>query len=31
MQPFFVHHFHHAHDLLGHVVAHLGYALSWLV
>lgn len=30
MQPFFTH-FHHAHDLLSHVVTHLAYVLGWLV
>lgn len=30
MHPSFTH-FPHPHDLLGHLVAHLGHFLSWLV
>ena len=29
MHPFHTH--YHPHDLLGHLVAHLGHFLSWLV
>lgn len=33
MHPFFAHHFyfHHAPDVVGHLVSHVGYFLSWLV